>query len=253
MARRALLGQAAASAVVGGGLLALAYAHDNALLAGAAGVQVLAVLGFLALTEAPAAAGVAAIALAAAVASDVIVVVDDGRARYLGGVVGLSLVVGILHQLVRRDRARVTESLADTLVSVVLVTAAASLAGGERLSDWPTRAGLAAAAAALVVGRLGDLVQRVLIAPGRTWPGLVLGLAAGAGAAKLVGHLSTGRSLLLGLTAAAAVAAADLLIALAGSESTDERRRAALRPTAVLVPYALLGPVVVTAIRLLDR
>ncbi len=260
--RPALAGQALASALLGGLLLALAFVDDDALLGGVGLVQVLAVLGFLAVTEAPAATGVFAIGLAAAVAADVTVVVDDGRARYLGAVVALSLVVGIGHQLARRERSRVTEALADTLVSVTLVTATAGLAAAIRSEEglWPTRVALAAAAVALVAGRLGDLVLHkpgLAVGSTRAWPGLLLALGAGVAAAVAVAqdHLAHDQAALLGLTAAAAVAATDLLVDLAAAELTgvDARRVAALRPTSLFVPFALLGPVVLTAVRLLEQ
>lgn len=260
--RPPLLGQGLAGAVLGGILLALAWAHEDALLGGVAVLQLLAVLGFLAVTETPAAQGVFVLGVLAAAAADVTVVVDDGRARYLGAVVGLSLVAGLLHQLARRERSRVTESLADTLVVVTIVTAAAGLAAAARTSDgvWPTRVALAAAAAALLAGRIGDrVVHRPALAIGstRAWPGLLLSLGCGVAAAAAVGHDHVDRAPLVGLAAAAAVAATDLLLDLAAAELTpaheDARRVAALRPTSLFVPFALLGPVVLTAVRLLDR
>ncbi|MDX6268327.1 MAG: hypothetical protein QOD70_3067 [Frankiales bacterium] len=260
--RPPLLGQGLAGGLLGGVLLALAWADRDAFLAGIAVVQLVSVLGFLAVTEAPAATGVFGIGIAAAVAADVVVVVDDGRARYLGGVVGLALVLGLLHQLARRERSRVTESLADTLVVVTLVTATAGLAAAARTADgtWPTRAALAAAAAALLAGRVADrVVHRPALAIGstRAWPGLLLALGAGVAAATVTAHDHLDKAPLLGLAAAAAVAAADLLLDLAAAELTasheDARRVAALRPTSLFVPFALLGPVVLTAVRLLDR
>ena len=262
-ARPPLLGQGLACAVVGGGLVALAFAHDNALLGGLVLVQLLSVLGFLAVTEAPAAVGVFGIGAAGAVAADVVVVVDDGRARYLGAVVALSLVLGLLHQLSRAERSRVTESLADTLVVVTLVTSAAGVAAAARQDDgtWVTRAGLVAATAALLAGRVGDwVVHRPALAVGatRAWPGLLLALGAGvAGAVLTAGdHLATSDAAFVGLAAAGAVAATDLLIDLAAADLTQDaeehRRVAALRPTSVLVPFALLGPVVLAAVRLLS-
>lgn len=258
--RPPLLGQGAAGAVLGGALLALAWAHEDLLLAGVAVVQLLAVLGFLAVTEAPAAQGVFALAVLSAAAADVTIVLDDGHARYLGAVVALALVAGLAHQLVRRERSRVTESLADTLVAVTIVTSAAGLAAAARTADgvWPTRVALAAGAAALLAGRIGDrVVHRPALAVGstRAWPGLVLALGCGVAAAAAVGHVD--RAPLIGLAAAAAVAATDLLLDLAAAELTpaheDARRVAALRPTSLFVPFALLGPVVLTAVRLLDR
>lgn len=260
--RTPLLGQAAAAAALGGLLLALASGGASALVAGIALVQLLAVLGFLAVTEAPAAPGIFGIGLLAAVASDVIVLADDGAPGHLAGVVGLAVVVGILHQLARRDRSRVTEALADTLVVVMLVTAAAGLAaafqqaGGEDV----VRVALLAATVALVAGRAGDLVvQKPALAVGstRAWPGLLLGLGAGTAVSALLDtDLTPGRAVLVGLVAAAAVAAVDLMLDLAAAELTvdhaDARRVAALRPTSLCVPFALLGPVALAAVRFLE-
>ena len=256
--RPPLLGQALASGLLGAALLGLAWADDNALLAGVVVVQLLSVLGFLAVTEAPAALGIFGLGLAAAAASDVVVVVDDGRARYLAPVVALGLVAGLLHQLARRDRSRVTESLADTLVVVTLTAAAAGIAAAARHDNgtWPTRVALAAAAAALVAGRVGDAVlRRPVLATGstRAWPGLLLALGAGAAAAAVTGHAD--KAPLIGLAAAAAVVAADLLLDLAAGEisTAETRRAAALRPTSLFVPFALLGPVLLAAVRFVDR
>jgi hypothetical protein len=259
--RPSLLGQGLAAALVGGALLALAWVDADALLAGIAVVQLLALLGFLAVSEAPASTGVFTLGVLAAVAADVVVVVDDGRVGYLGAVVALALVAGLLHQLVRRERSRVTESLADTMVVVTLITAAAVLAAAARTPAgiWPTRAALAAAAAALLAGRLGDrVVHRPALAVGatRAWPGLVLALGAGVAAATLAASDHLDRAPLVGLAAAGAVAAADLLVDLAAAELTprheDARRVAALRPTGLFLPYALLGPVVLAAVRLIE-
>ena len=125
---------------------------------------------------------------------------------------------------------------------------------------WPTRVALAAAATALVAGRLGDLVLRrpgLAVGSSRAWPGLLLALGGGVAVAVVTGQdqLPHDQAALLGLTAAAAVAATDLLIDLAAAEltGTDVRRVAALRPTSLFVPFAMLGPVVLTAVRLLDR
>lgn len=260
--RPSLLGQGLGGAVVGALLLGLAWLDADALLAGVAVVQLLALLGFLAVAEAPAPTGVFALGVLAAVAADVVVVVDGGSVEYLGAVIALSLVAGLLHQLLRRDRSRVTESLANTLVVVTLVTAAASLAAADRAPSggWPTRAALAAAAAALLAGRVGDrVVHRPALAVGatRAWPGLVLGLGAGVAAATVTASGHLGRAPLVGLAAAGAVAAVDLLVDLAASELTprveDARRVAALRPTGLFLPYALVGPVVLTAVRLLEH
>jgi len=226
-------------------------------------VQVFLVLGVLALLDAPAAGGAFVLGAGAAVAADVVVLVDQGRVAGLAGVVGLGLVASLLHQLSRKDRNRVTESLADTLVTLVVAVSAACLValhqtdGGEQV----LLVAVAAAGAALLAGRVGDrLAPRPVLALGasRGWPGLVLGLAAGVAAAVLVaragGEPPLVSAALLGLVAASTVATADLAVDLGAAELRsgwrDARRVAALRPAAVLLPYALLGPVALLAGRL---
>ena len=262
--RPPLLVQGLASGLLAVALLGLALAGDVPLLAGVLAVQALVALGFLALVEAPASGGVFVLAAAAAIAADVVVWADDGRVGGLAGVVAVALVGGLLHQLARRERSRVTESLADTFVVVVLVCSAVCLPAALLADEgtWPVRAALAAAGVALLAGRLGDaVVHRPALAFGatRAWPGLLLGLGTGTAAAVLVGqdHLATGRAAMLGLAVAACVAAADLAVDLAGSELTvaprDARRVAALRPVSLVLPFTVLGPVVLVAVRLLEN
>lgn len=260
--RPPLVAQGLAAAVVAAALLGLAELSTVALVVGILALQLLLALGLLALVDAPSAGAAFGIGAAATVAADVVVLVDDGRVAGLAGVVALSLVAGLLHQLCRRHRNRVTESLADTLVLVVLSCSAACLPAALQLPHGAVsvRGGLAAAGCALLAGRLGDAVVRrpaVALGAARGWPGLVLALGAGmAGCALLVrGELSTSRAALLGLAAAAAVAAADLLADLSAAElrpdGDDARRVAALRPVGLLLPFAVLGPVVLVAVRLL--
>lgn len=262
--RPPLLGQGLASAALGAALFGLAVLGDLPLLGGVVVVQGLVGLGFLALVEAPASGGVFLLGAAATIGADLVVQLEDGRVGDLAGVVALSLVGGLLHQLIRRERARVTESLADTFMVVVLGCSAVCLpaalqhAGGS----WPVRAALAAAGAALLVGRLVDaVVHRPALAVGatRAWPGLLLALGVGVTVATVVadGHLTSSGAALVGLSAVAAVAAVDLAVDLAAAELSsspaDARRVAALRPVSVVLPYALLGPVVLLSVLLLER
>ena len=262
--RPPLLGQGLASGALGAALVGLVVLGELPLLGGVALVQLVLALGFLAVVDAPASGGVFLLTVSAAVAADLVVELDDGRIGGLAGVMGLALVGGLLHQLTRRERSRVTESLADTFVVVVLVCSAVCLAAAAHhdLGTWPVRCALAAAAVALLAGRLADaVVHRPQLAVGATrgWPGLLLGLGAGVAVSTAVGdgHLTVARAALLGLAAAASVAAADLAIDLAAAELTadhqDARRVAALRPVSLLLPYALLGPVVLLAVVLLER
>ena len=227
-------------------------------------VQVFLILGALALLDAPAAGGAFLVVTGAVVAADAVVLLEEGSISQLSGVVGVGLVAALVHQLVRRDRSRVTESLADTLVVLVVAVGASCLLafhdmpGGEQV----LQVSLASAGAVLLVGRLGDLLSaRPILAVGSTrgWPGLLLGLAAGvasaAGVAYLVGEPPVRAAALLGLVVASTVATADLAVDLGAAELRsgwrDARRVAALRPTALLLPYAVLGPVALLAGRLL--
>ncbi len=231
--------------LLGVALLGLALLGEGPLLAGVVVLQALSGLAFLALVDAPASAGSFVLGTAAAIAADVVVEVDRGRVGGLAGVVALALVGGLLHQLVRRDRVRVTESLADTLVVVVLVCCAACLPAALLHSGgtWPLRGGLAAAGAALLVGRMSDAVvarPALTLGASRAWPGLLLSLAVAALVSPLVtgGHLSSGRAALVGLVSAACVATVDLSLDLAGAQ----------RLVSVVLPYVLLGPVLLVVV-----
>ncbi len=239
-------------------------------------LQVVLVLGLLALVDAPAAGGVFVVGVSAAVAADVAVLHDHGRLGALAGIVALSLVAALLHQLGRRARTRVTESLAVTLFVVVLVCGCACLLavrelGGARLAAIV----LAAVGVSLLVGRLGDaFVARPAVTPEATrgWPGLVLALGFGVAVAALLGgdHLSARAAALLGLAAAAPAAAGDVAVDLAAlaphaavatgdvaaapggtaPRADDGRRAAARRPVGLLLPFAAAGPVAYVAARL---
>ena len=233
-------------------------------------VQVVLVLGVLALVEAPGTEGALVVALGAALASDVLAVLDDGRLGGLAGIAGLSLVAALVHQLIRRDRARVTESLADTLLAVVIVQALACLPALRATGDGRelTLLVLAAAAAAILVSRLADLAlpRLVLVAGGSlTWLGLLLSfVAASAAAAGLTvaqpGVVTAGGAVLVGLAVAAALGTGDLAVELGGVEirsgvtapagTVGSERRDALQAVAVVLPYALLAPVALIVGRL---
>jgi len=262
--RPPLLFQAALAAAVSAALMGLAYAGEVPLILGVGVGQVLLVLAFVALVEAPAALGLFTIGTAAALAADVTVHVDDGEVDGLAGVAALAFVAGLLHQLLRRQRSRVTESLADLLVVVVLVTSAACLPAARQLVEGEAvvRAGLLAAGAAIVVGRLSDLaLRRLAVAPdaSRGWPGLVLALGVGVAVAvpEAGEHLTHRDAMLLGLASAATAVIADLFVDLAANEvvgtPAEDRRRNALRPVATLLPFALVGPVLLVAARLLEQ
>ena len=264
--RPSLLVQGLWPALLAGGLAAAATFGLPPLTVAVIGVQVFLVLGALALLDAPAAGGAFLVATGTFLAADVVVLTDDGRVSGLAGVAALGLVASLVHQLLRRGRSRVTESLADTLVVVVVAVAAACLlalrqvAGGEEV----LLVSLVATGAVLLAGRIGDrLAPRPMLAVGSTrgWPGLLLGLGVGVAASVLVANADLGEgelplrsAALLGLVVASTVATADLAVDLGAAELRsgwrDARRVAALRPTALLLPYAVLGPVALLAGRL---
>jgi hypothetical protein len=245
------------------GLAGLALVSAPALAGGVLVVQLILVLSFLALVDAPGSGGAFLIAAVASVAADAVVLTQDGRISGLAGVVALGMIGALLHQLLRRGRTRVTESLADAMVSVVLGVAASMLislrmAGGGRDAVVVC---LAAGAGGLVAGRLGDRVlPRPALALGanRGWPGLLLALGAGAaaavGAAGSTGPVSGARGALLGLAIAATVSAGDLCVDLGAAELTagrrDSRRVSALMPAGLVLPFAALAPVAYVAGRL---
>ncbi len=264
-ARRApMIVQGLWPALLAGGLAAATSFGLLPLAVAVLAVQVFLILGALALLDAPAAGGAFVVVSGAVVAADAVVLLGEGSISQLSGVVGVGLVAALVHQLARRDRSRVTESLADTLVVLVVAVGASCLLafhdmpGGEAV----LQVSLASAGAVLLVGRLGDLLSaRPILAVGSTrgWPGLLLGLAsgvaAGGGVAFLVGEPPVRAAALLGLVVASTVATADLAVDLGAAELRsgwrDARRVAALRPTALLLPYAVLGPVALLAGRLL--
>ena len=242
---RELLG----TVVVVGGAVALAAWGPLPLLVGVGAAQVVLVLALLAIVDAPSAVGSFVIGVSAALASDVVVHVDDGRVGGLVGVSALAFVAALGHQLVRSHRSRVTESLADTLVAVVLACGAACLPAALHATggDDAVRVSLVAGGAALVV------CQLALFAAKDGSFGLVTALAVGALVSLAVaGDLEPSQAALVGLAAAAAVAIADTLVAVAATELSDERRSAARTPVALLLPVAVVGPVALTATRLLS-
>jgi hypothetical protein len=263
-ARWPMLVQGLAPAVLALALAVASYVGVVPLAVGVLGVQVFLILGLLALVDAPASGGGFLVAVGAAVAADTVVLLDDGEVGGLAGVLGLTVVAALLHQLTRKNRSRVTESLADTLVCAVVAVAAACLVAVRQLDggDEAVRVALTATAAALLLGRVGDrLAARPMLAVGSTrgWPGLLVALGAGVAAGVLsVGsgtdEVSTTQAALLGLVVAATVAAADLAVDLGAAElrptRRDARRVAALRPSGLLLPFAVLGPVALVASRL---
>lgn len=258
--RQPLLVQGAGSLLVGLGLALAAQFGAAPLVLALLVVQVALVLAVLALVDAPASGGAFLVAAASIAAADALVLYDDGEIRGLAGVVALAFVAALLHQLVRRSRSRVTESMADTLVVVTLSVSTACLLALHALDGGvqTVQVALLAAGASLLAARAGDrMASRPMLAVGSTrgWPGLLLGLGAGVAAAVFAAGdgppLAGTQAALLGLVCAATVAAADLAVDLGAAElragRRDARRVAALTPAGLLLPFALLGPIALVA------
>lgn len=270
--RPPLLVQGLAPAAVAGLLLLTALGGAWPLAVAVLLVQLVLAAGVLAVLRAPDPGGAMLLVAGASVVTVVLAVTGGGRVDGLAGVVALALVAGLLHQLVRRPRDRVTESLGGTALVVVLGSCAACVVALRALPAGEDAVGpaLVAVAAALLAGRVGDqLLPRPALTPGATrgWPGLVLALAAGAASAGILAGgspVGAGRGALLGLAVATAAAIADLTVDLATLDverargrSPDRsdlqrgaRRAAALRRVALLLPYAAAGPVALLAGRL---
>ena len=258
--RQPMLLQGALPAVLAVGLTVAAAIGTLPFAAAVFAVQLFLVLAVLALVDAPGSGGAFFVAAGTLLASDVVVVVFDGDIRGLAGVVALALLASLLHQLLRPGRSRVTESMADTLLVVVLSVSAACLLSLRALEggDQTVQVALLAAGASLLAARLGDrLASRPMLAVGSTrgWPGLLLGLGAGVAAAVVAagddGVVVGQQAALLGLVCAATVSAADLAVDLGAAElragRRDARRVEALKPANLLLPFALLGPISLVA------
>lgn len=262
-ARRLVAGDVApalATLAVAGVLAGVAAAGNGALGAALLAVQAVVVLAWLALTDVDGAEGATVIGVAAALGADLLAVQrgGDGIASTVG-VLGGAFVLSLALQLARPHRQRTTDALAGTMTAVVLAVFAAHLLAASARTDWSVAAtGVLCAGAALVAGRVGDvLAPRPAVVQGtrRGLLGLVLALAAAAVLGSVLGGawapLSARSGIVVGVAAAAAAVAADLATDLAHGETNDRRRRDALKPLAVLLPLVAAAPVTYAAARLL--
>jgi hypothetical protein len=256
-----------AAAVGGGpGLGELGYAVGTAVIAlvltaatlsgGAATVIVLLVLqfaftlGWLSLLRWATTLPDLVIVLATGAAADLILLRDaDANAGSLAGVLGLSFLAVLVRQLPRGDRSHLTDSLIALMSGVAIGVAPSVLVVLSRAdsSRAAAAAGLFAAGAAALAGRLGDLVSVRPRLPGtdtRGWMGLALAFAAGIGtaigAASLVGaghQLSAGQACEVGAAAVAGAVALDLVL----------ERGSVARAIAAVAPVAVCGPLFAAA------
>jgi hypothetical protein len=208
--------------------------------------------------------GATVIALGAAAAGDALVAKAPGtQLGRVAGIVGLALLAAFLHQLARRPRPGLTGSLAATISAVVLGAAGTALLAmrGGRGGREAVVVAVLGSGVALVVARLTDTVTtrpRVISGGSRGWLGLGLGLgvaaAVGAAYGAAAPPLSQGTGLRVAIASALLGLIADLVVDSARvglPADTDERRRSAVLPLAVLLPALVAGPTAYVAGRIL--
>ncbi|HVB27762.1 MAG TPA: hypothetical protein VNE21_07615, partial [Mycobacteriales bacterium] len=249
---------------IAGGLAGASYGGRTVFTLAVLVLQIVAVLGWLAVLDPAGSFGAFVVAMGAAVAGDLLLLRESGaEIGRLAGVFGLAVLAALVHQLSRRPRPRVTESLSGTLSAVVLVIAAASLVGlhGGRGGTQAASVGLIATGAGLLVARVVDRVARGLpsVRGGtRGWPGLVAGAALAGVIGALYGSmappLSSRSGLIIGLATGAVALLADLgldLVAGALRDSALDRQRNALTPVGAFIPIVVAAPAAYVAGRIL--
>jgi hypothetical protein len=191
----------------------------------------------------------------AAVGADVALLneVDDSSVRPLTVVLAALVVLAFVVQLGRRDgRDRLTDALAATIGTGALCVTMASLLGvrGGADGDRVVLVALAAVGVSLVV------LAVLLLAP--VWPHLsravswstALAVALGAGIAIAVvvaastHGIGAGSGLVIGAVASVLALSAAALVALSGEA-------ASLRPIVATLPFAVVGPAVLIAARIM--
>ncbi len=202
----------ALSFVLAAALASGAYVGSVALLLAVALTQGLVVAGWYHAVGAPGAGGGMLVCTAAAGCGDLLLFRDD--ARPLGpvtGVLGLTMVGVLLHQLARSPRDEVTASMAATAALASFVVLVSFFLAALQTRHGETRHGadmVAVVAAAVAAARLADLAALMVPLPDLARVSLALPLAAVAG--LTAGAATEGRpgaGLLMGLVAGVAVAA----------------------------------------------
>lgn len=245
---------AVAAAVV---VLAPGVAGDTGRTGAVLLLQLVLTAGWLLAVAPRGAAGVALLAVAAAVVSDLLVLsVEDPGPGLLLLVAGPALLAAVVHQMLRRPpRSDVVGSLGSVAVLVASGCALALLLLPDVTGDpdSPATSPLLVVAAALVAAHLVDAVlPRPPIADGvsRGVPGLLAAVAAGIGVAlvesgigELVDVLSGATTgLVLGLVAALAGTAASYVLADADADAGRPVRRPAAVVVDAVFPLAVCAP-----------
>ncbi|MDT4938227.1 MAG: hypothetical protein QOG80_1898 [Pseudonocardiales bacterium] len=256
-----LLGSLAVALLVGIGLVVAARGGAAALLVAIAVTQALVGLAWIFGTSLPGRNGAVVIVALAAAGADVTVSIwPHGRLGTLLVVLGLAIPVMFLHQLARSAaRVRVTDSLGAIALSVLAVVGLAALLQLRHEFASATIGGkvvagvLAAAAGALVVGYLVDLMMPAPRFDPSVPRGLLAVVASG-GVGGSIGHLTlhsslgflSGRGAFVG--AAVGALAAFFAVAVAFVERSTPVPAAGfsrrIRPVlSAVAPIALLAPV----------
>jgi hypothetical protein len=204
--------------------------------------QVGLVAGWLGALSLPAPLRLGGVSVLACLAADLLLVQRGGfRLGELAGVLALALVLTLLVELGRRDRARVTDGVAATTSGVVLGLAAASLIALHAQPDGRALTGLALLAAAATQAGV-RLPGRLPHGPRLGW---LLGPLAGVGVGAAVGAagpVGSHDGLVVGAAVAVAVgvvgAGLDVLAAAGGGRRWA--LAAALAPLAAAAPAAYL-------------
>lgn len=232
-----LAGAIAAALLSGASVLGLAP-----LLLLVAALQVTVGAGLLVLSAVPARRQSLALTVVAAVAADVLALRDDGdRVGDLVAVVALGLVAAVLLELLRRNRSRVTASLAVTVSAVVLVVLVAHVLAlhGSADGDRLLLSGFGCVAAGLLAGfAVGRLARQAAVALSAS---AAVGTAVGALSGAVIEPLGVRSGAALGLAvsiaAGVAVAAFDVVMAEVGP-----RQRDITRPLGAVLPCAVAAP-----------
>jgi len=169
---------------------------------------------------------------------------DDPYLEWMPAALAVSVIVGFLHQLMRRDgRPRLTESVAAVTSGLAIISAGTALAPIPHVLQGEHA--LAATMAGLGVGALAD--PCVSIPRLRQWA-LFIAMLVGGGAAVVVavlaGDLLTGPAALLGLLAAAISHAARRVLAPLPATAMPRAQLAAAATSSLLigvVAYAVVS------------
>ena len=219
-------------------------------------VQAVLVFGWLALLAASRDAAVLVV-VAVAAADAVLLRKETITGGSLVGVIGLSVVAVLLHQLALRHRQAVTANVAANLSAIVLAASLALLMPLRALGEGRSIIDASVAGAAAAVG-----VARLLGGPGevRDLVGRLLGLAVAAGAGVAIaapsGGLTLREGLTSGLVAAFAALLADRALLRVRPPKASERGRGshvwALAAVSALIPLALASPIAYLAGRIIS-